>query len=334
MKSQLTIAIPTNATGGRVDLLARAIDSALAQTVPVRIAISDDSGMGDVRRRLEADYPAHMAAGRIRHEAFDADHAWPNWRHAAEMADTEYVAWLQDDDVVRATYAGRIIAAFDKFPDANLWMARLACAPDGRLAMWYSGNGPWVPMDLLGGSISSFREGSILVSSSYLTSWSLAPAMAFRRGPWLDSALARMPAWCDIFVERLMPAMVADGGPFIADPVIAGYWVQHDDNLSRKQHADQPRQTRVLIDELDELMPRYDGWQRSFSAWLDLIPTGQVIQWMGILEQAEREGRKSPYIDEIRGLLTASIRPRVRCIPMGRPWWRRAYDWCRARAAL
>ena len=175
------------------------------------------------------------------------DHAWPNWRAGAKAAKSEFVAWLQDDDKVKPNYSIRIIEAFDRFPDANVWYARLVIAIGEGMAIWNCGNGPWVPVDLFDGKPYSWAEGSVLVASAYFTSWSLAPAFAFRNNAAFRLACDRMPENCDIFVERLIPALTCNGGPFIADPTLAGYWMQHDEHLSTKQHKDQPRMTKVLI---------------------------------------------------------------------------------------
>lgn len=315
-------------------MLLRALDSALRQTVPCKVIVADDGDTDRTAAILRDQYPHSTAAGLVRHLHTGASYAWDNWRAGMEAAETEFAAWHQDDDIVRPTYAARIIDAFGRYPDANVWLARLNCAPDGKLAMWYCGNGPWVPMDMVNGEPACFAEGSILASSSYLTSWSLSPAIAYRRGPWLDAALARMPADCDMFVERLVPAMVAAGGPFIADPLVAGYWIQHADQLSHKQYPDQPRQTRLLVEFLDAYLPGLAGWRGSFLAWLQLVPAGQVMQWLGILDQTEREGGKSRHGDELRRLMVESLKDRVQVVQGPRRLWRRLLDRAKGWAAL
>lgn len=335
MNPRLSIIIPTH---DRPELLPRALDSALRQTVPCKVVVADDGDIDRTTAILAGRYAEAVSDGRIRHLPTGAAYAWDNWRAGMEAADTEFACFHQDDDIVRPTYAARIIDAFDRYPQANVWLARLNCAPDGKLAMWYCGNGPWVPMDMVNGEPACFAEGSILASSSYLTSWSLSPAIAYRRGPWLDRGLQFMPADCDMFVERLVPALVADGGPFIADPLVAGYWIQHADQLSHKQYPDQPRQTKILVEFLDEYLPGLAGWRESFLAWLQLVPAGQVMQWLGILDQTEREGGKSRHGDELRRLMVESLKGRVQVVSGPRPRWRRVVDraigWVRNRAAL
>lgn len=331
---RLTIVIPTF---NRPELLPRALDSALKQTVPVRVIIADDGDTETTAALLAERYAEILEAGVIVHLRTGADNAWDNWRAGAEAAETEFVAWLQDDDLVRPTYVRRIVGAFDNCPEADVWMARLACAPDGRMGCWYLANGPWVPMDLIDGQPYSFGEGSILASTSYFTSWSLSPALAYRNNDTFRRALRAMPPRCDMFVERLIPALAADGGRFIADPVIAGYWIQHGDQLSQKQYPDQPRQTRLLVPVLDELLDRLEGWEESLAAWCQLIQSGQIVQWVGQLEVTEKEGGKSRHGDAIRRIMVDSLRNRVAVIP-GRPWWRRALSaaarpWRRRRRA-
>ncbi len=332
--NRLTAVIPTY---NRPDMLPRAIESCLAQTVPVDIIIADD---GDNPDEIAAICAPYVDFRHFRYAHTGAKTAWQNWRAGAKAADTEFIAWHQDDDVVRPTWAARIISAFDRFPDANVWLARLHNAPHGHpdlnhLGLWCSGNGPWVPMDLIGGTPSSWREGSILASTSYAISWSLAPGFAFRNGEAFHAALERMPDDCDIFVERLIPAMVANGGPFIADPIIAGYWVLHDKQLSQAQHIEQPRQTKVMVAELDKLMDAMPAmWDESLAAWCQLIPVQHVIQWINQIDVTVKEGGPSRYARKVQAILVKSLEGRVEYGYAPVRWWHKARNWVKARAAL
>ena len=145
---------------------------------------------------------------------------------------------MQDDDVVRDSYAERITDVMDYFPDVNCWMARLACAYNSELGMPYKGNCPLVPMDLLSGRPARWIGGAIIAATSYVTSWSLSPAIAYRNNDRFHQALAAMPVQADIFIERLMPAYVSVDAPIVADPIIAGYWGQHSRMLHLYQNGD------------------------------------------------------------------------------------------------
>ena len=338
MQPRLTIGVPTN---GRVDLLPRALDAALGQTVPVRVVVADDSGRDEVAALLANHY-----AGRgIAYRPNDADHAWPNWRHAARACDTEFFAWLQDDDIIATTYAERIIRAFDESKargaDCGVYMARLHCSEaEGRMGSWYAGNGPWVPMPSLMDRAEPchWTQGACVAASGYFTSWSLSPAIAYRNDSRFRGFLDWMPERCDIFVERLGPAYVASRGGFISDPAVVGYWVQHETNLSRDQWADQPRQTAMLVERLDGLLDGTPGWGGQFAAWCGLMPPTSIMTWIGQTRVTEEEGRPSKHLGEIRRIMAASLKGRVKPVPDPRPRWRRAVDraigWVRHRAAL
>lgn len=336
---RLTIVIPTH---DRPDLLPRAINSALQQIEPVQIILADDGDVDQTAKMLTKQFPDRG----IIHLPTGATYAWPNWRDGAKAATTDFVSWLQDDDVIRPTYSGRITWAFDRFRDADLWLARLQISSDGRTGLSFMGNGPWVWMDLWDEVPSSWAEGSILASTAYFTSWSLAPAFAFRNGTRFQQILDAVPENCDIFVERILPAMVAAGRPFITDPQVIGYWIQHDYQLSHQQHKDQPAHTKIMVKHLDEMMDRYSAenmdktmrglptWEESLAAWCQMIPTSYVLNWIQQTATTAKEGGPSRYTAKIERILAKSVRKRVKFGWGPRRWWQRATEWLKRRAAL
>jgi glycosyltransferase involved in cell wall biosynthesis len=326
---KLSIVIPTF---NRPEMLPIALRSALDQIVPAKIIVADDGDIAVTRELLKGDFAEPCLSGQIEHLCTGASYAWPNWKAGAEAATTPYVAWLQDDDSVHPCYAERICKGFDEAPDANVWFARLQCAGPGKLALWYSGIGPWVPMDLQFGEQYCMREGSILATTSLFTSWSISPGIAYRSTPHFRDCLNRHPEYCDIYVERLLPAMVANGGPFIADPMICGYWRQHPDNLSRKQHPEQPEHTKRFLPALNELISQLKpGWKESLAAWSHLIPAGQLLGWVNQIDVACKEGGGSPYRDEIKRIMILALRDRVQ-FGGERRWWKRAANWFTGKA--
>lgn len=310
MSNYLTVVVPTC---NRPQFLPRALDSLYKQLTPVNVVVADD---GDNPQETEDIVHACLPdATYVRTGSFN--HSWPNWRAGAKAAISKYVSWLQDDDEVRPNYSTRIIEAFDRFPDANVWYGRLVVSIGDGMALWNCGNGPWVPVNMKSGEPWSWAQGSVLVSTAYFTSWSLAPAFAFRNGSAFQAALDRMPERCDIFVERLVPAMTANGGPFISDPIIAGFWNQHDDHLSTKQHKDQPRQTKLMVTELDRLldeMPPDDKgntWQNALASWAQLIPTQIVVGWIDQVDAVIKEGGPSRHAKTVQSILFGSLKGRV-----------------------
>lgn len=321
MKHRLTVVIPTH---NRPDTLPRALDSLYKQILPVNVIVADD-GNSENNDRTAAIIEELMPEAE--HVLIDADHAWQNWREGARAAKSEFVSWLQDDDCVRPSYSKRIVDAFDRYPSANVWMARLLISVGDHMAYWWVGNGPWVPMDLIDGVPTCWAEGSILVSGSYLTSWAVAPALAFRNQVLFHRALDRMPEHCDLFVERMIPAYTSHGGPFITDPVVAGYWVQHDNHLSTKLHPQQPKQTKIILPELDRMLDVMPNWEESFLSWAEIVPTQNVLQWIGNVEQTIREGGHTKYGQRIQKALVKSLDGRVQFFSKPRRWWRGTMGW-------
>ena len=323
---RLTIAIPEH---NRPDLLREAVASALRQTVPARIVISDDGDDPDrTRAMLREHFSEAVASDQIRHFTVPPKGAWQNWKSAMQAADTPFAAFLQNDDVISRKYVERVLYAFDEAEALGarpmVWMARMDCAdPSARYGFWYAGNGPYCPMRSLYGEDEPMhlKEGACVAASCYFTSWSLSPAIAYRTGPKLTAALEAMPDRCDIFVERIIPAEMALHGGFIADPAILGYWRQQGTfgaHLSHNQWADQPRQTKLLVKHLDNLLDVTPGWQEQFAAWCGIVPPSLIVPWLSQLDTTEKEGGKSRHGGTLRSLMLRSLHGRVRGIPM--PW--------------
>jgi hypothetical protein len=332
---RLTIGIPHLDRG---PLLARAIVSCLEQKTPVRVIVADQ-GKTERTRDVIARYHDQP---ELRHIASPATCLWENWDFAARQCDTEFFAWLQDDDVVNPRFSERVIGAFERFPDACLWMAcnRIGLSP--QMAYWTSSNGPWVPMDFLAGTVDQW-EGQILVPTSYFLAWGLSPAVAFRTGEKFTRALDLMPPKCDCFAERSIVAGMAYDGLFIADPMTAGIWIHHGEdkhgqlhslNESDKQHEDQPRQATVMIQWLDELMPKVEGWQEILAQWALLMHPGWVMSWVGELDHVVKEaGIKGKYSDEVKKVLLDSLKGRIKVVRrMG--WREQVWKWIRDKAAI
>jgi glycosyltransferase involved in cell wall biosynthesis len=299
MTPKLTLGIPTL---DRAELLHRCIDSCLRQTVPVRIVVADQGGTEATAEVMDRyrDHPD------VHHFVSRATCLWENWRAAAEYAiglESTYFAWVQDDDVISRGYARRVIRPMDRWPEALMWMARLHNGMDEHMGAWFSGNGPWVPMHLLDGT-PTLWDGAVIPPTMYMTSWSLSPAVAFRCGKAFDTAIYSMPSDADLFSERLMPAYMGAAGKFVADPVIAGYWIHHGDNESYKQHKDQDRQQQVLIDHLDPLLDRCD-WRQIFGEWCRCMPAANVLMWCQAIE-----GLATRHKDELAKIMQGSLEGR------------------------
>jgi len=94
---RLTLGIPHL---DRVDSLKKAIDSALGQTIPVRVIVADQGGT-EATSELMAQYAEHPFVSH--HLTKGHAHCLQeNWRLCFEACQTEFFAWLQDDDVIGA----------------------------------------------------------------------------------------------------------------------------------------------------------------------------------------------------------------------------------------
>lgn len=205
----------------------------------------------------------------------------------------------------------------DYFPDINCWMARLACAYSSELGMPYKGNCPLVPMDLLSGRPARWLGGEILTATSYVTSWSLSPAIAYRNNERFRQALRQMPVKADIFIERLMPAFVSIGAPLVVDPIIAGYWVQHSRMLHLYQNADiteardQLTNSFATLDLLmDEIEAAGTDWKKTLRNWLGFIPFDHLKGWMdGVKPRRLPVGTvRGRYLDQVCTVLSEPAR--------------------------
>ncbi len=298
---RLTIAIPTL---DRPIMLQRAIDSCLAQTVPVEILVADQGeteGTKQVMDRYE-DHP------HVYHIFTGAKTLWENWRLIAQRyVETEFFAWLQDDDILSRIYASRVIKAFDGFPDALHWQANCHCSPDGIHALKWGWNGPQIGVRMLDVAQEQW-PGGMLLASMYFTSWALSPGVAFRCGLEFSAMLEGVPEGCDLFNERLILAAMGAQGPWVADPVTAGYWVHHGENESYRQNANGslPAQRKVMVEHLDDLLDRVESWREAFLVWLRTRSPVDVINWLKNFECTE-----SRYVDEIKAVMQDSLQGRV-----------------------
>src|SRR5574343_1709006 len=216
---KLTIVIPHL---NRTEFLEHAIEDCLKQTDPAVVLVADQGHSYETSALMEK----YLENPLVLHVKTDATCLWENWKSGMEAAmrlGARYVSILQDDDAIHARYADRIITAFDTFYDATAWTARLACAQNRDLGIWWSGNGPLVPMNIIK-NLPRAIPSELLAPMAYITSWALSPAVAFRCGDTLQDILDDQPQACDLYTERTILASAGTRGPIICDPCILGYW--------------------------------------------------------------------------------------------------------------
>lgn len=299
---KLTIVIPTL---DRTDFLAKAIDCALDQSEPAKVLVADQ-GHTTATAELMA---RHAYNPLVMHCKTDSTCLHDNWNagYNLAMADgAKYVAIMQDDDLIHHRYSERINLAFDTYHDALTWTARLACAQDEELAIWYSGVGPLIPMNLMKNRVRVL-PGNIMIPYGYLTSWALSPAVAFRAGTDLKQALEAIPRNCDLYTERTILAEMGSRGPVVVDPVVIGYWIHHGKNESYRQNATtQPEQQKIFFGWMDNLMDRVDGWGEILLDWAHSMPNTHLCAYIAGLENVE-----SRYASGIAEILRAGLKEEI-----------------------
>ncbi len=292
----------------------------MRQTVPVHVVVADQG-----HTQATADV---CSVYQVEHLRTNATTLWQNWEAAARACDTPFFAWLQDDDIVSPAvkrrdgilvpgtgFAERCLMAFDQFPEALHWQARLYCGNcpddvpiDELVAAPWAQSFPWVVMPIIRQAPLQW-PGQILPPALYLTSWAMSPAVAFRCGEQFNRALDFMPPDCGLMYERLILAAMGMQGPWIADPVVAGYWIHHGQNESYKQHVDQDRQTEVLIDFLDECMDHTD-WKETFAQWCVTMNPMQVLGFLNDFKCGT-----SRHAGELTRIMAESLKGRVEGAP-------------------
>lgn len=293
MTPNLTVGVPHL---DRTDLLKGMLDCLVDQTVPCKILVADQ-GHTDATAELMASYADNPL---VMHCRTDATRLHDNWGAAAKLAMADgcrYFAWAQDDDLVHARYSERINLAFDCFPDALTWTARLAVAQDPELAIHYSGCGPMIPMNLMKNKVRCIL-GHLMVPYGYFSSWSLSPAVAFRAGIDFREALEAIPRDCDLYTERTILAEMGSRGQVVCDPCVLGYWIHHTRNESYRQNSTtQPEQQRIFLDWLDDLMDRTEGWEEYLLDWAHSMPNTHLNAFIAGLQSVD--SRYAPGVAEI-----------------------------------
>lgn len=264
--------------------------------MPCKILVADQGKTTETAELMEKykDNPL------VVHAPTNATCLAENWKAAAELAmldGAKYFAHVQDDDVVRYHYVERITQALDTFHDANTWTARLHCGHDPRKAIWFASNGPMVEMDVLN-NIPTVIDGELLVPYQYFSSWALSPGVAFRCGTAFKESLDEQLTDIDLFSERTILASMGLRGDVVCDPVVAGIWLQHDSNESKRQRIHQPEQTKRFLQFADDLMDRSTRWKECLAGWADFMPNNFLEAYIFSMN-----GLDSRYVCDVARIL-------------------------------
>lgn len=110
----LTIALPVYE---RKDYFEKALESALNQTVGCNIIVVDNCSSHDFFRKVckKKNISYHRNEKNIG--------LFPNWNKCFELAESEYVMILGDDDILASTYVEAFLEAKDKYPDIDIFFS-------------------------------------------------------------------------------------------------------------------------------------------------------------------------------------------------------------------
>ena len=261
--SVLTIGIPTL---NRPELLRQALDSALAQDSAhrVQIVVADQGGSAGTAAVRKQYRRARWIKSR-------AKSSWENWRTVALACETEYFAWLQDDDVLMPCFAERALGAFARHPSAAAYCGVLhGSLPGHARQLPWAGVWPLVPLDERTGAYR-LVHGDLMVPVSYVDTFAMSPAVAFRSDADWRSLLESLPGDMEFFLERLFLVGAGRLGPIACDPTVVGCISQHSDrrgNELRNTPGEKDRQYRQLLRILDPIMARLAEPERWFTEGL------------------------------------------------------------------
>lgn len=218
--------------------LADAIESALAQTVPVSVVVIDDCST-DGSEAVAARY-RDRGVRFVRNPHNLGLSA--NWTHAARDADADYVAVLHQDDRIRPEFAEVLAARLDEAPDA----VAAIC------------NTQVVSVDLEPMHVARFdrkrrtaggrfdeREYQQLLLGNFIygCSWLARPAM-FEQWQF-EQRFGWVPDW------NLWLSVLADPTRVVREPRVLSEYRLHDESLSFGQQTLMRRlgEERIVVEE-------------------------------------------------------------------------------------
>ena len=302
MEPRLTIGIPTF---NRPERCMRAIQTVLGQSLPTRCIVANQNASDDLKSICKefSDHP------NFRYIESPATNLWENWKFVAQAAideGAEFFGWLQDDDLISERHSRRVVRSFDYYPNAIVYLSRLAMAYDSAMGCHWTGNfGPKLPLDLLRGSPTEF-PGKIMLPIAYFDGWGMSPAKAFRVGPVFKDMLNDVPGDCDMFTERLDIAYMGLHGSGIADPAISGYWVIHGRNQSQLTNCNVKTEAASAWRWLDNKMDENPDWRENLVSWISALGNPQLLE--GYRKNILMFREDSPYVAQLLNIFEDILR--------------------------
>ncbi len=300
---RFTIAIPTY---NRATFLRRSLHAALSQTQEnVEVLVCDNASTDNT-----PDVVAEFGK-RVRYHRHDTNiGAFQNFFSAPALASGEYFSWLQDDDTIHRDFVKHAIEAFDASPEVQAYSCYSANGPSASTYVYPSIYGAGVPLDWQSGQITFFRPNQI-AAIAFFHNLGLPPTFACRTKS-LTNVLAAIPSDCDLYVERLIPLLIACGGTYGIEPWVGGLFYKHALQNHKQLHAmgsgatDWTNMARWLGHYIESHCD--DSWRVMLATNLSQVATSDRVNWLrdpytaGINWKAVH-----PVAQEARELLIASL---------------------------
>jgi glycosyltransferase involved in cell wall biosynthesis len=308
MAPLFTIGIPTY---NRAGYLRKALAAAESQTLgDLEVLVSDNASTDETAAVVRG------AGGRTRYLGQETNvGASANFLKLIEAANGKYFSFLQDDDLVHCDFARRAAAAFERFPDADLYMAYSAQTWSPTTFYCPSLFGPPFPLEWFKGEAPRRFDGGVVIPLSLWLTVAIPPAIAFRTEA-LRKALPFLDLACPLFLERMFLAEVAAEGAVIADPWVAAMFLQHPQQNSkvimREAFVHYKSQWLLLANYLARLVARRGiDWEPALRELLPSVAAEDRIRW--VLDNVGKEIRPAddPFYQRATTLLMDSLGERA-----------------------
>ncbi len=273
--ARFTIGIPTY---NRARFLRRALEVACQQTSDdVEVLVSDNASTDDTESVVRS------FGDRVRyHRNAENIGMWRNFIQVAELAGGEYLAWLQDDDLVHRDFARRALDAFDAEADIVMYTAYSFDSHSYDTFFLPLVLGPPIPMDWMG-SRRRVVDGSIVAPISFFATFSMPPITAYRVEA-IRPALKHVDPINELFNERVVQSAAVADGRVAVDPWPAGIFYKHpmqSSLLAGSLHLpERSRQWVLMANELSLMLERRPlGWWRpQLEEWMASVSSNDIIR--------------------------------------------------------
>lgn len=266
----------------RAHLLAETIDSLLRQAyAPAKIIISDNCSSDNTAILVESKSKGRQSVQYYRHAS--AVTPWENFKKCLELSDSEYFAWLQDDDLVFPVFGVEMIRAVRSFPGAGAFIAfairgsKSNAITSKNCRIW----GSRIPVDFNAGSCILIEQNQLLPWLSFSTG-GFSPVALFRRSAliraleFLESSTWNVLLRESYFGEYAIVAALNILGDVVYVPKVLGLLRDHPHALSNNIPKQDPYNNicRGALNDLLEFHIRADhaNISRNFVTLMSTLP--------------------------------------------------------------